>query len=85
MPKVTKIAISLPVDVLSAVEKEREESGESRSGIFCRAVELLIRERKNQEMSEQYIRAYQEIPETEDEIMFAGQTSTEALAGEPWE
>jgi metal-responsive CopG/Arc/MetJ family transcriptional regulator len=84
MPKVTKIAISLPAEILSAVEKEREESGESRSRIFCRAVELLIHERKNKEMSEQYIRAYQEMPETEDEIKFANQTSSESLAGEPW-
>jgi metal-responsive CopG/Arc/MetJ family transcriptional regulator len=37
MPKTSKIAISLPEEVLKAVEREREESGESRSQIFRRA------------------------------------------------
>ncbi len=40
MPKTSKIAISLPEEVLTAVEREREESGESRSQIFRRAVDL---------------------------------------------
>ena len=38
MSKTTKIAISLPEEVLTAVEREREGSGESRSQIFRRAV-----------------------------------------------
>lgn len=85
MPKVTKIAISLPKEILTAVEQEREESGESRSRIFCRAVELLMREKKKREMNEKYIRAYQDMPETEEEISIANHSAIEALSGEPWE
>ena len=84
MPKTSKIAISLPEEVLAAVEKEREESGESRSLIFRRAVELLLRQRKEQEMSEQYIRAYQQIPETKEEVTAARRSASVILAEEPW-
>jgi len=85
MSKTTKIAISLPEEVLTAVEREREGSGESRSQIFRRAVELLLRQQKEQKMSEQYIRAYQQIPETNEEVAAARHAATTILAEEPWQ
>ena len=84
MPKTSKIAISLPEEVLTAVEREREESGESRSQIFRRAVDLLLRQRKEREMSEQYIHAYQQMPETEEEVTAARRAASAILAEEPW-
>ena len=84
MPKTSKIAISLPEEVLTAVEREREESGESRSQIFRRAVELLLRHRKEKEMSDQYIRAYQQMPETTEEVTAARHSASTILAEEPW-
>ena len=85
MPKTSKIAISLPEEVLTAVEREREESGESRSQIFRRAVDLLLRQRKEREMSEKYIRAYQQVPETEEEVTAARRSASTILAEEPWQ
>ena len=85
MPKTSKIAISLPEDVLTAVEREREESGESRSQIFRRAVDLLLRQRKEREMSEKYIRAYQQVPETTEEVTAARRSASTILAEEPWQ
>jgi metal-responsive CopG/Arc/MetJ family transcriptional regulator len=85
MPKTSKIAISLPEEVLTAVEREREESGESRSQIFRRAVDLLLRQRKEREMSEQYIRAYQQVPETKEEVTAARRSASTILAEEPWQ
>ncbi len=85
MPKTSKIAISLPEEVLTAVEREREESGESRSQIFRRAVDLLLRQRKEQEMSEKYIRAYQHLPETKEEVTAARRSASTILAEEPWQ
>ena len=84
MPKTSKIAISLPEEVLTAVEREREESGESRSQIFRRAVDLLLRQRKEREMSELYIRAYQQVPETKEEVAAARRAASAILAEEPW-
>ncbi|MFC1906681.1 ribbon-helix-helix protein, CopG family [Chloroflexota bacterium] len=85
MPKTTKVAISLPEEVLTAVEREREGSGESRSQIFRRAVEMLLRQRKEWEMREQYIDAYQQMPETEEEVAAARHAASAILAEEPWQ
>ena len=84
MPRISKVAISLPEEMLTAVEKEREESGESRSQIFRRAVELLLRQRREREMSERYIQAYQEMPETKEEVIAARRAASTILAEEPW-
>ncbi|MFC2022953.1 ribbon-helix-helix protein, CopG family [Chloroflexota bacterium] len=84
MPKTSKIAISLPEEVLTAVERERQESGESRSQIFRRAVDLLLRQQKEREMSEQYVRAYQQLPETKEEVIAARRAASTILAEEPW-
>jgi hypothetical protein len=46
---------------------------------------LMIHELKEQKLKFQYIRAYKNMPETEDEIMTACNFSVEALADEPWE
>ncbi len=85
MPKTSKVAISLPQEMLTAVEREREASGESRSQIFRRAVELLLRQRKEREMSERYLQAYQEMPESQEEIRAARRAANSILAEEPWQ
>ena len=85
MPKTTKIAISLPEEVLDAVERERVESGESRSQFFRRAVEMLLRHQREQELSEQYVRAYQKLPESPEEVEAARRLASTVLADEPWQ
>lgn len=84
MSKTSKIAISLSEEMLTAVERERKESGESRSQIFRRAVDLLLRQRKDREMSEQYIGAYQQVPETKEEVTAARHSASTILVEEPW-
>ena len=63
-----KIAISLPDDVLEHVESERMSLGETRSEFFRRAVEMYFKNQRKQKDIEQYIRGYQQYPETEEEI-----------------
>ena len=84
MPKTVKIAISLTEDMLRAVEQERKESGESRSELFRRAVEILLRRRQEREMRERYIQAYKQIPETEQEIEAARHAASAILSRESW-
>jgi len=85
MPKTAKIAISLPEWMLVAVERERRNSGESRSQFFRRAVETLMRRQEEEEMSQQYVRAYQQIPETKEEVEAARRAACNILAQESWE
>ncbi len=85
MPKTMKVAISLPQEVLDAVEHERLGRGESRSQFFRRAVEVLLRQGREQDMNERYVRAYQEMPETEEEVRAARRAVSDILAEEPWQ
>jgi len=85
MRKTAKIAISLPEEVLAAVERERRSSGESRSEFFRRAAETLLRRQQEQKMNELYVSAYQQMPETEGEVEAARRAASSILAEEPWE
>lgn len=80
-----KIAISLPDEVLQAVENERLASGVSRSEFFRRVVKEYLHRRDEKEAIEQYIRGYQQYPETAEEIALAESTLARVLAENPWE
>ena len=80
-----KIAISLPEEVLQAVEKERLASGISRSQFFRNAVEAFLRHRRERELEEQYVRGYQENPETVEEIALAESVLGLVLSENPWD
>ena len=80
-----KIAISLPDEVLQAVEQERLARGESRSAFFRRAVEQLLRREREREADQRYVRGYLEFPETEEEDVWIRAAGLMALAEEPWE
>lgn len=85
MPRVSKIAISLPEQMLEDIEKERAIRHESRSQFFLRAAEALLRSRREEELDEQYARGYMQQPETEQEIEAADRAAIAILASEPWE
>ena len=53
-----KIAISIPDELLEAVEKERQSTDESRSQFFRCAVEGHLRRATEREDVQQYIRGY---------------------------
>ncbi len=85
MKKSAKIAISLPEALLERIEQEREATGESRSEFLRRALEVYLRQKRERELEEQYIRGYQKYPETKEEIASAEATLHEAFADSPWE
>ena len=80
-----KIAISLPDDVLQAVEKERELTGESRSEFFRRAAKALLQQKQREERDREYIRAYREMPETVEEFAGVRSAGLQVLAELPWD
>ncbi len=80
-----KIAISLPDEVLDAVEKERSERGISRSEYFRRTVEEHLRREKEKEDDARYIQGYLDDPETPEEQGWVVRAGVEALADIPWE
>lgn len=80
MSKTAKISISLPADVLVRADRERRESGESRSELFRRALETLFREKRREAAVRRYVDGYVAEPESEYEV-----ASAEAVAGDAWD
>ena len=84
MAKSAKVAISLPEDVLEAVEAERKAKGESRSQFFRRAIERLLKQEQESSAVEDYVRGYQEVPESAEEVEAVHRLGIAVLAEEPW-
>ncbi len=85
MAKSAKVAISLPEDVLEAVETERKASRESRSQYFRRAVERLLKQERDSSAAKNYVIGYKNIPESAEEIEAVHRAGMAVLAKEPWE
>ena len=85
MGKSAKVAISLPEDVLRAVETERKAKGQSRSQFFRRAIERFLRQERESSAVKDYVRGYQEIPESAEEVEAAHHVGSAILAEESWE
>ncbi|MBI3962454.1 MAG: ribbon-helix-helix protein, CopG family [Deinococcus sp.] len=83
--RTAKVAISLPPEVLAAIEEQRRATGESRSQFFRRAAEALLKASAEQEKITRYIRGYQRLPESKQEREAWYQAALKALAAEPWE
>jgi metal-responsive CopG/Arc/MetJ family transcriptional regulator len=84
MGKSTKVAISLPEQVLKAIEKERKARGESRSEFFRRAAEKLLKQEQESKAVETYIRGYCVLPESAGEVETVHRAGVAVLAQEPW-
>ncbi len=84
MAKSAKVTISLPGDVLEAVETERKAKGESRSQFFRRAIERLLKQERDSSAVKDYVRGYQEVPESAEEVEAAHRLGSAVLAEEPW-
>jgi metal-responsive CopG/Arc/MetJ family transcriptional regulator len=85
MSKISKIAISLPEDVLAAVETQRQAKGETRSEFFRRAVETRLKQEQESSAIGDYLRGYKQYPESPAEIEAAHRAGATVLAAEPWE
>jgi metal-responsive CopG/Arc/MetJ family transcriptional regulator len=78
--KAVKVTISLPAELYETIEQKRQAIGETRSEYVVRSIEELLREQQEAEWDEQYRRAYDEQPETEEELSFL-RAGLEAWAG----
>ena len=81
-----KIAISLPDEVLEAVEQERLGRNKvlSRSEFIKRAVQHYLQTESERSLEEQYIRGYLEQPETAEESEWLDKAAEEVFANNPW-
>ncbi len=84
MRKNTKVAISLSEHLLTAIDKQRKARGESRSEVFRKAAEKLLKQEQESEAIEKYFRGYCDKPESATEVEAIRKTATVLLAQEPW-
>ena len=84
MARVARISISLPAETLKAADRERRDSRESRSEFFRRAVDELLRRRREREQVERYVAGYVAEPETSDQD-WVDRLGREHLEQEPWD
>lgn len=88
MQNTAKITISLPKDLLETIEKERDPARETRSQLVRRLLQAYLRQKREREDIEQYIRGYQQYPETEEELQEAEamfKAGLAAMAQDPWD
>ncbi|GMU39739.1 MAG: hypothetical protein AMXMBFR23_06050 [Chloroflexota bacterium] len=85
----SKIAISLPSDLLDEIEQYRQRTGETRSHVIREAVAQYLRASQREAEERAYAEAYRRMPETAEEVaevMAFQQAAMAALAEEfPWE
>jgi metal-responsive CopG/Arc/MetJ family transcriptional regulator len=84
MKRTVKVAISLPQELLSQVDRVRRRRGESRSQYFrdAAAARLTVGAESSVEV---YRRGYVTQPESPIEVEAATQSAVALLASEPWE
>ena len=84
MIKSTKIAISLPEDILKTIEKERKARGESRSEFVRHAIEKYLKQERESKEVESYVRGYTTVPESAEEVEAIHQAGVNILVEESW-
>ena len=79
----SKIAVSLPTDLLRAVERTRRTRKTTRSAVVQEALRHWLDQQQTQKLVEQYQEGYRRVPEGADDPA-AERWSGEALASEDW-
>ncbi len=84
MKETSRITVSLPTELLEAVDQRIARPDESRSALVRRLLEAALRETEEREEIERYVRGYREKPQTEEEFGWSDAAGPERLAELPW-
>lgn len=80
----TKVAVSLPGDLYSAIERARKKSGKSRSAVMQDALRHWLRGQQQSSLIRQYESGYQRKPESQREVKAAEAAAVRLLSAEEW-
>ncbi len=84
MKGTARFTISLPANLLEAVDRKLARGEESRSAVVRRLLEEALREVEEREEIERYVWGYRESPQTEEELGWTDRATQERLAELPW-
>ncbi|MEK7214494.1 MAG: ribbon-helix-helix protein, CopG family [Chloroflexota bacterium] len=82
--KSSRITISLPAQLVDALDHRLAHEEESRSAVVRRILEQALKDAEEKEQIEQWIRAYTEQPQTEEEVGWVAAVSEELLREVEW-
>jgi metal-responsive CopG/Arc/MetJ family transcriptional regulator len=82
--KMARVTITLPEVLLEDAERNLAEEDETRSALIRRLIEQALKAEQESKDVEQWIRAYQEQPQTDEEVGWMEKPSREYLAEIPW-
>lgn len=80
-----KVAISLDSTLLREIERLRAHTGESRSAVMARALQLLTQAEAQKAKVARYIEVHREHPEHHEAIAAARKRARASLAHLPWD
>lgn len=84
MRATAKVSVSLPAHILERADRERRETGESRSEFFRRALEALFASQRREVAERRYLEGYVREPESEYEVASAAALAAAAFEPEDW-
>lgn len=82
--KVAKVAISLPWELLKAVEQVRRELRVPRSVAIAEAVQAWLKRREEEKAIRQYIEGYRKHPESKKEAKAWTRLAADSFHKDPW-
>lgn len=85
MRNATRFTVSVPSELLEAVDQRLVKGEESRSSLVRRLLERALREAEERDEVERYVRGYREKPQTEEEFGWSDEVATRHLREIPWE
>jgi metal-responsive CopG/Arc/MetJ family transcriptional regulator len=85
MAGVTRFTVSVPTNLLEAVDRTLVKDEENRSALVRRLLEQALKDMQERLDVERYIRSYRECPETEEEVGGADHTFRAWARENPWE
>jgi Arc/MetJ-type ribon-helix-helix transcriptional regulator len=84
MPKVEKVTVSLPAELLARIEERRAADGRPRSEVITELLWRGWRAIDHEAREDEYRRAYALQPETAEELAWADMAADELFAGGEW-
>ena len=83
MKGVSRFTVSVPRELLKAVDQKLARGKENRSAVVRRLLEDALRDFDEQQESEMYVRSYREQPQTDEEFGWSDEVTVKHLAKAP--
>jgi metal-responsive CopG/Arc/MetJ family transcriptional regulator len=82
--RMSQFTVSVPADLLAALDRRAAAEGESRSAVVRRVLEHILRRSREEDDVRRYIEGYRAQPQTEEEFGWQDAVAVEHLARIPW-